>query len=95
MRHARQVDKERRIGQDCLPVGLQYSPRRHWCSILKPVEKRGSKAAYSFVMTLAISDDLDWEFAFFRTLGIRPEYPGGFHGHEAQEKSSRPTYTAS
>src|SRR5262249_33321998 len=30
-----------------------YSPRRHWCSILKPAGKRGSLVAYSFVMTFA------------------------------------------
>jgi hypothetical protein len=37
---------------------------------VKPVQKRGSEAAYSFVMTFANGDDLDWEFAFVRTLGI-------------------------
>jgi hypothetical protein len=34
---------------------------------LKPVRKRTSEAAYSFVMTFANGDDLDWEFAFVRT----------------------------
>jgi hypothetical protein len=33
------------------PVGRQPQPRRHWCSILKPDRKHGSRVAYSFVMT--------------------------------------------
>ena len=42
---------------------------------MKPVQKRGSEAAHSFVVTFANGDDLDWEFAFVRTLGIRPAKP--------------------
>jgi hypothetical protein len=36
-----------------------------------------------FCDDVAIGGDLDWEFAFFRALGVRPAETEGWYGHEA------------
>jgi hypothetical protein len=40
-------------------------------------------------MTSRIGDDLDWEFAFFRALGVRPAETEGWYGQQAQKEDGR------
>lgn len=47
-----------------------HSPRRHWCSILKPDGKHGPRGCVQFCDDVASGGDLDWEFAFIRALGV-------------------------
>ena len=52
---------------------MTATARRDIGACISPTEKRGSGVAYRCVMTFALAgDDLDWEFAFIRALGIRP-----------------------
>ena len=65
-----------------------YSPRQHW-RFRSPTRSVGPRFAYRRVMTLvSCDDDLDWEFALIRTLGIRPVL-GGANGEEIEENGAR------
>ena len=69
-------------------VSRSYSPLRHWC-FPKPVEWRGSEAAYRLVTTFAASDDLVQEFAFNPHLGqFTRSIQGVFVSKKSQKRRS-------
>ena len=71
------------------PVGRQPQPAGTLVLDIEARREAWVQGCVQFCDDVAFSGDLDWEFALFRALGVRPAETEGWYGHQAQKEDGR------